>query len=44
MDIKLIFDLTKRQQMYKTEEGRALLKLQEGDTHHGGCGHCGGDK
>ena len=39
------FDLAmKRQQMYKTEEGRALLKLQEGDTHHGGCGHCGGDK
>ena len=34
----------KRQQMYKTEEGRALLKLQEGRTHHGGCGHCGGDK
>ena len=34
----------KRQQMYKTEEGRAILKLQEGDTHHGGCGHCGGDK
>ncbi|MCQ2510111.1 MAG: sulfide/dihydroorotate dehydrogenase-like FAD/NAD-binding protein [Lachnospiraceae bacterium] len=34
----------KRQQMYKTEEGRALLKFQEGDTHHGGCGHCGGDK
>ena len=33
-----------RQQMYKTEEGRALLKLREGDTHHGGCGHCGGDK
>lgn len=32
----------KRQQMYKTEEGRALLKLKEGDTHHGGCGHCGG--
>ena len=28
----------KRSQMYKTEEGRALLKLQEGDTHHGGCG------
>jgi len=39
------FDLAmKRQQMYKTEEGRALLKLQEGDTHHGGCGHCGGDE
>ena len=30
----------KRQQMYKTEEGRAMLKLQEGDTHHGGCGNC----
>lgn len=39
------FDLAmKRQQMYKTEEGRALLKVQEGDTHHGGCGHCGGDE
>lgn len=34
----------KRQQMYKTEEGRAILKQREGDTHHGGCGHCGGDK
>ena len=33
----------KRQQMYKTAEGRAMLKAQEGDTHHGGCGHCGGD-
>ncbi len=34
----------KRQQMYKTEEGRAVLKLREGDTHkNGGCG-CGGDK
>ena len=42
---KVDFDLAmKRQQMYKTEEGRALLKLQEGDTHHGGSGHCGGDK
>lgn len=30
----------KRQQMYKTEEGRAILKLTEGDTHHGGCGQC----
>lgn len=39
------FDLAmKRQQMYKTEEGREMLKLQEGDTHHGGCGHCGGDE
>ena len=34
----------KRSQMYKSEEGRAMLKLQEGDTHHGGCGHCGGDE
>ena len=34
----------KRSQMYKTAEGRAMLKLQEGDTHHGGCGHCGGDE
>ena len=32
----------KRQQMYKTEEGRAMLKAVEGDTHHGGCGHCNG--
>ena len=31
----------KRQQQYKTEEGRAMLKLTEGDTHHGGCGQCG---
>ena len=36
------FDETmKRQRIYKTEEGRAMLKLQEGDTHHGGCGRCG---
>lgn len=34
----------KRQQIYKTAEGRALLKAQEGDTHHGGCGNCGGDE
>ena len=34
----------KRQQMYKTEEGRAALKLQEGATHHGGCGNCGGEE
>ena len=33
-----------RQRIYKTQEGRAMLKLQEGDTHHGGCGHCGGDE
>ena len=42
---KVDFDLAmKRQQMYKTEDGRALLKVQEGDTHHGGCGQCRGDK
>ena len=34
----------KRQQMYKTQEGRPMLKLQEGDTHQGGCGQCGGDE
>ena len=34
----------KRQQMYKTVEGRDILKLKEGATHHnGGCG-CGGDQ
>ncbi|MBO4266442.1 MAG: sulfide/dihydroorotate dehydrogenase-like FAD/NAD-binding protein [Lachnospiraceae bacterium] len=30
----------KRQSIYKTEEGRAMLRQQEGDTHHGGCGKC----
>jgi ferredoxin--NADP+ reductase len=34
----------KRQTIYKTQEGRDLLKLEEGDTHHGGCGNCGGEK
>ncbi|ACD24881.1 sulfide/dihydroorotate dehydrogenase-like FAD/NAD-binding protein [Clostridium botulinum] len=34
----------RRQAMYKSEEGRAQLKVEEGNTHsHGGCG-CGGDK
>ena len=33
-----------RQQIYKTAEGRAFLKAKEGDTHHGGCGNCGGNK
>ena len=33
-----------RQQMYKSEEGRAVLKEIEGDTHHGGCGMCGGEE
>lgn len=42
---KIDFDnVMKRSRIYKTEEGRAMLKLQEGDTHHGGCGICGGDK
>lgn len=30
----------RRQQMYKTQEGRAMLALEEGDTHHGNCGAC----
>lgn len=34
----------RRQQIYKTEEGRAFLKKKEGDTHHGGCGICGGEE
>ena len=34
----------KRQQQYKTEEGRAKLAYEEGEPHHRGCGHCGGDK
>ncbi|MDY5884338.1 sulfide/dihydroorotate dehydrogenase-like FAD/NAD-binding protein [Roseburia sp. 831b] len=38
---KVDFDQAmRRQAQYKTEEGRAMLKLQEGDTHHGGCGNC----
>ncbi len=38
---KVDFDQAmQRMQQYKTEEGRAMLKLQEGDTHHGGCGQC----
>lgn len=42
---KVDFDQAmKRQQMYKTAEGRAVLKEQEGATHHGGCGNCGGDE
>ena len=34
----------KRSRMYQTEEGRAFLKVQEGATHHGGCGNCGGEQ
>ena len=30
-----------RQKIYRTEEGRAMLRLREGSTHHGGCGMCG---
>lgn len=42
---KVDFDQAmKRQQMYKTREGRAFLKAKEGDTHHGGCGNCGGNE
>ena len=38
------FDLAmKRQNQYKTEEGRRLLAFQEGETHRGGCGMCGGE-
>ena len=33
-----------RQQIYKTQEGRAYLAAKEGATHHGGCGQCGGDQ
>ncbi len=31
-----------RQQIYRTEEGRAFLKAKEGASHHGGCGNCNG--
>ena len=35
------FDLAMaRMAQYKTEEGRKKLELEEGDTHHGGCGQC----
>ena len=41
---KVDFDQAmKRQQIYKTKEGKAFLKAQEGNTHHGGCGNCGGN-
>ncbi|MDR2889038.1 MAG: sulfide/dihydroorotate dehydrogenase-like FAD/NAD-binding protein [Lachnospiraceae bacterium] len=30
----------KRQQLYKTAEGKAFLKAKEGDSHHGGGGNC----
>ena len=38
---KVDFDQAmKRQSLYKTEEGRAMLALTEGDTHSGNCGNC----
>ncbi|MBQ7265793.1 MAG: sulfide/dihydroorotate dehydrogenase-like FAD/NAD-binding protein [Firmicutes bacterium] len=42
---KVNFDeAMRRQTMYRTQEGRAKLKFEEGQTHkNGGCG-CGGDK
>lgn len=33
-----------RQQIYKTQEGRTYLAAKEKDTHHGGCGQCGGEE
>lgn len=42
---KVNFDeAMKRQQMYRSAEGKATLKITEGDTHHGGCGNCGGEE
>ena len=39
---KIDFDsVIKRQAQYKDEESRALLRLNEGNTHHGGCNCCG---
>ena len=34
----------RRSAMYRTVEGKKYLEEKEGATHHGGCGHCGGDK
>lgn len=39
---KVDFDnALKRMSIYKTEEGRKKLMMEEGSTHHGGCGNCG---
>lgn len=39
---KVDFDNSlKRMSIYKTEEGRKKLMMEEGSTHHGGCGNCG---
>ena len=41
-DGHLVDESMRRQTLYKSEEGRELLKIEEGDTHHReGCG-CGG--
>jgi ferredoxin--NADP+ reductase len=38
---KVDFDQAmQRMRLYKSEEGRLLLKQQEGETHGGGCGNC----
>ncbi len=38
---KVDFDQAmQRMRLYKSEEGRLLLKEQEGETHEGGCGNC----
>lgn len=42
---KIDFDeAMRRQNIYKTEEGRKYLKYIEGNTHSGGCEFCRGDK
>lgn len=42
---KVDFDQAmKRMTMYKTEEGREMLRILEGNTHNGGCGICGGNQ
>lgn len=39
---KVDFDnALKRMSIYKTEEGRKKFMMEEGSTHHGGCGNCG---
>ncbi|MCR5626970.1 MAG: NAD-binding oxidoreductase, partial [Lachnospiraceae bacterium] len=38
---KVDFDgAMRRMALYKTDEGRARLAYEEGETHHGGCGNC----
>ena len=42
---KVDFDeAMKRQQIYRTREGELYLAAKEGNSHHGGCGNCGGDR